>query len=60
MIRTTALGSIYLLLLFAFAAGIKSLAGNDCSDWLTNCPGAQSTPLEKPDGARRPDEPDLH
>ena len=60
MVRTTTLGSIYLLLLFAFAAGIKSLADNDCSDWLLSCPGAQSASLDMPDEARRPDEPELH
>ena len=64
MIRTTALGLIYLLLLFAFAAGIRSFAGSACSDWLTSCPGTQTTVLEPPDLAprgedRRPDEPKL-
>jgi len=37
MIKTIALGSIYLLMLFAFAAGIESLAKGDCSDWLVTC-----------------------
>ena len=64
MIRTTALGLIYLLLLFAFAAGIRSLAGNECSDWLESCPGTQLTAPEPPDLAppgedRRPAEPTL-
>lgn len=65
MIRTTALGLIYLLLLFAFAAAIKSLAGNECSDWLESCPGARATALEPsdpapPDKDRRPEQPKLH
>lgn len=63
MIRTTALGSVYLLLLFAFAVGIKSLAGNNCSDWLERCPDAVTTTLKPPDRAFRPslpDEPELH
>ena len=38
MIKTMALGSIYLLMLFAFAAGIESLSENECSDWLASCP----------------------
>ena len=64
MIRTTALGLIYLLMLFAFAAGIKSLAGKECSDWLESCPGTQSTTLKPPDlpppdQDRRPGEPIL-
>jgi len=58
MIRTTALGSIYLLLLFAFAVGIKALAGNGCSDWLESCPAAHTTALEPSDKGHRPDIPD--
>ncbi len=42
MRKTTALGTIYLLMLFAFAAGIESLSRDDCSDWLANCPGEQA------------------
>ena len=54
----------YLLLLFAFAAGIKSLAGDECSEWLESCPGAQATALEPseltpPDKDRRPEQPML-
>ena len=42
MIKTIALGSIYLLLLAALAAGVKSLAENNCSDWLSSCPEAKA------------------
>lgn len=37
MIKTTALGMIYLLLLVGFVAGIQSLASGGCSDWLPEC-----------------------
>ena len=41
MTNIIALSSIYLLMLFAFAEGIKTLTGNDCSDWLASCPGVE-------------------
>ena len=48
MIKTTALGSVYLLLLFAFAAGIESLSEDQCSDWLASCP-SDRVALHRPD-----------
>ena len=42
MIRIIALGSIYMLMLFALAAGVQSLAGGSCSDWLADCPATET------------------
>lgn len=58
MTNTIALSSIYLLMLFAFAAGIKSLTGDDCSDWLVNCPGAEAVTLPSSDKDGQPGLPD--
>ena len=62
MIRIVALSLSYLVLLFAFAAGIEALLGRDCSDWLPNCVDEQTQPAHLPDGAEtspRPEAPGL-
>ena len=61
MTNIIALGSIYLLLFFAFAAGIHSLAGRECSDWLASCPDAEGPRIWRLASDSRvdvPDEPD--
>ena len=62
MIRIVALGLTYMGLLFAFAAGIKALAGEECSDWLTNCTSEQLAALQASDAGERdiqPEAPEL-
>ncbi|MDJ0938704.1 MAG: hypothetical protein QNJ00_02940 [Woeseiaceae bacterium] len=49
MTKTTVLGSIYLLLLFAFAVGVESLARGDCSDWVMSCPGEKQAMVRPKD-----------
>ncbi len=62
MIRIVALGLIYMGLLFAFAAGIEALAGEECSDWLTSCNGEQlaGPQASDPDEGIQPQPPELH
>ncbi len=62
MIRTVALGLTYLALLFAFAAGIEALAGQQCSNWLPNCTSEQLAALQSSDSEElnaRPEPPEL-
>ncbi len=58
MIRIIALSSIYLLMLFALVAGIESLTGNHCSDWLKSCSDAEVATLRLSDDDDRLDLPE--
>jgi hypothetical protein len=58
MKNTIALGSIYLFLFYAFASGIELLVGDDCSDWLESCPGAEVATMRRVYGGDWPDLPD--
>ena len=49
MIRTIALASIYLFLLYAFAEGIRMLSGNTCSEWVVSCPADRIAMTDQPD-----------
>ena len=48
MIKTTAMGLVFLALLYAFAIGVQSMVGKECSDWLSSCSDGKLQALSAP------------